>query len=155
MKSISFANRLKELRKEKNITQKKLAEEIGVSLSSIINYENSQRSPVSAVISLMSMYFGVSKEYLMCETNDPQPLVYEDKEILSAVNSEFETLLENLLNNFNESTDENKKNLFDIISELNSILGTKNVSAQLKAKTLATIKHDAYRENQLLKMNKK
>ena len=36
---MSIADRLKELRKSKNITQKELSENTGISLQSIVNYE--------------------------------------------------------------------------------------------------------------------
>ena len=60
-----FAARLKQLRKEKGITQKQLAEELKISLPSIVHYENAHRSPVSGVLTLMQQYFDVSEDYLL------------------------------------------------------------------------------------------
>ena len=47
MKDNNIAITLKALRKEKNITQKQLATETGLSLSSIVSYENGLREPNS------------------------------------------------------------------------------------------------------------
>ena len=65
-----FVERLKSLRKEKGITQKQLAAKLGISLPAVINYENAQRSPSSAVLTLLSRFFNVSKEYLTGETDE-------------------------------------------------------------------------------------
>lgn len=52
------------------MTQKGLAENLGVSLSSIINYENEQRFPVAGIISLMSQFFGVDRAAYLCGETD-------------------------------------------------------------------------------------
>lgn len=50
---MSIAERLKDLRKARNLTQSQLAKIAGLSVSSIINYENGRRTPsVSAVRAL-------------------------------------------------------------------------------------------------------
>ena len=68
-----LVKRLKFLRKEKGITQKQLADSLGVSLPAIVNYENAQRTPSSAVLTLLSQYFNVSKEYLLGESDERTP----------------------------------------------------------------------------------
>lgn len=42
---VTFAERLKQLRKENGVTMEKLAEEIGTTKSTISRYENNKREP--------------------------------------------------------------------------------------------------------------
>ena len=58
---------LKYLRHEHNLTQKELAKETGLSLSSIVSYENGLREPNSKAMAVLERYFNVSGEYLRGE----------------------------------------------------------------------------------------
>lgn len=60
-----FAERLKELRIEKGITQDKLAEETGLSQAALANWENGKRSPSAGAIITLAKYFNVSTDYLL------------------------------------------------------------------------------------------
>lgn len=153
MKKEIFSKRLKTLRKNKKITQKALAEDLGISLSSIIHYENAQRFPVSGIISLVSMYFDVSKEYLLGATDDPKPLAYEDEETIDAINDTFEGLLKKLLDEFNSASDKDKKSLSDIMGLVKSIVTTKGVDPNLKSDTLIAVANNTHRENEMLKLH--
>lgn len=55
---------IKELRQDKNLTQKELAEATGLSLSAIKNYENSNREPNSKAMVALEKFFNVSGEFL-------------------------------------------------------------------------------------------
>lgn len=68
---ITFSNRLKELRKSKNLTQKQLGELIGISERGIQNYEISQRKPTFDILIALSQYFDVSLDYLTGLSDDP------------------------------------------------------------------------------------
>lgn len=57
-------NRIKELRKEANLTQAKLAEEIGVSDASINKYEKEIMAPKIDKLEKMAEVFKVSVDYL-------------------------------------------------------------------------------------------
>lgn len=61
--------RLKELRLEKGITQKQLAEETGIGYGSIVGYENGRREPNSKAMAALERYFKVSGEYLRGEVD--------------------------------------------------------------------------------------
>lgn len=70
-----FAQRLKELRREKRVTQRELAEIIGIEQSSVAKYEGkSGVIPSDDVKYRLSEYFGVSVEYLMCRTDVREPI---------------------------------------------------------------------------------
>ena len=60
----TFAERLKELRKEKQLTVEQLAQNIGSAKSTISRYENG-REPKGDIIRLLTEYFDVSIDYLM------------------------------------------------------------------------------------------
>lgn len=58
-------NRLKELRKEKRLTQKKLAQEIGVSKVTITRWENEEKKIKIDKAQQLADFFGVSLGYLL------------------------------------------------------------------------------------------
>jgi transcriptional regulator with XRE-family HTH domain len=64
-----FAKRIKELRKQQNLTQKELADELGVSMGSIGFYENQERTPDIDFLNSASDYFDVSADYLLGRTD--------------------------------------------------------------------------------------
>jgi len=67
-----FAERLRLLRKQKNISQEKLAAEIGVERSSIGKYEGNQNiTPSDDVKCRIADYFNVSLDYLFGRTDMP------------------------------------------------------------------------------------
>ena len=58
-------NRLKELRKEKKLTQEELAGEIGVSKITILRWENGERQIKPDKAQALADYFGISTSYLL------------------------------------------------------------------------------------------
>ena len=65
-------NRLKELRKEKKLTQEELAGEIGVSKITILRWENGERQIKPDKYQELACYFGVSVGYLLGYSDDRQ-----------------------------------------------------------------------------------
>lgn len=63
-----FNERLVELLKEKNMTQRELAQQIGVTDSSMSHYVSGDRTPRAAVIIKISGVLETSPEYLMYGT---------------------------------------------------------------------------------------
>ena len=64
-------NKIKELRKENNITVSELAKELGISQSMLTNYENGNGTPRDESIwEKLSQIFGVSKSHIMGLTTD-------------------------------------------------------------------------------------
>ena len=56
---------IKELRKEKGISQRELAEAIGMRANAINNYENGYRTPDANTVLQLARYFSVSADYLL------------------------------------------------------------------------------------------
>lgn len=60
-----IGERIKELRKENEITQEELAKNIDVSTSMVGMYETNARKPSYEVLIKIAKYFGVSTDYLL------------------------------------------------------------------------------------------
>ena len=60
-----FSKRLIELRKDKKITQKKLAEIVGTNNSSVCDWERGRTEPDIKTIIALCVYFEVSADYLL------------------------------------------------------------------------------------------
>lgn len=66
-----FDTRLKELRISKNLSQKKLSEELNVSKSSINMYEHGSRRPDFDTLEKIADYFNVNIDYLLGKSDIP------------------------------------------------------------------------------------
>jgi transcriptional regulator with XRE-family HTH domain len=62
---MNFSTILKELRSEKNLSQDKLAQELGISQSAIAKWELGKTEPTAGALLLLSKYFGVTVDYLL------------------------------------------------------------------------------------------
>lgn len=62
---MSFAERLKELRTENDLSQASLAKAIGVSQKAIDYWERGVNEPKATYIIALAKYFGVSYDYLL------------------------------------------------------------------------------------------
>ena len=60
-----IAQRIKELRKANNVSQKKLAEAIGVDKRAVIYWEQEVNEPKATYIKNMAVFFGCSADYLL------------------------------------------------------------------------------------------
>lgn len=66
----TFADRLRHLRKEKQITQEKLAERFFITKSAVSKYETGINTPENKLLQDMADFFGVSVDYLLGRTDD-------------------------------------------------------------------------------------
>lgn len=77
---MKFCEKVKMLREKAGLTQKQLAEEIGVSLRTVTNYENGSRYPKQrGIYGRLSSLLGVEINYLLTE----------DEEFLLSVSENF------------------------------------------------------------------
>ena len=60
-----FAKRLRELRKEKKLSQRALAKILGVNQKTISSYENNYYEPPQVIQVKIAELFGVSVDYLL------------------------------------------------------------------------------------------
>ena len=63
--------RLKEIRKQKGISQLKLALDLNMSQNTISRYETGEREPGINELIKIADYFNVSVDYLLERTNNP------------------------------------------------------------------------------------
>lgn len=104
----TFAERLKELRKEKQLTVEQLANNIGSAKSTISRYENG-REPKGDIIRLLTNYFNVSIDYLMGISDDRKPST--DKETIDFFEVKFD----------NENLKLNKEDVEALLNKLKNI----------------------------------
>lgn len=62
---MSFAERLKELREERGLSQMGLARATGISQSSIARWELEKSEPTVSAIIVLSRFFGESADYII------------------------------------------------------------------------------------------
>lgn len=113
-----LAHNLKQLRKQKGLTQSQLAKKIGISMAAIRSYENGLREPNSKAMAALENYFHVTGAYLRGESTEESTYIWEDSEIMDSVRDTMPTLINKLLASFNEGTSLEQKMLFDILVEL-------------------------------------
>ena len=80
--NISLSEKLKSLRKEKNVSQEKLAEYLGVSFQAVSKWENGNTYPDILLLSDIARFYGITiDELLQVEKIDEIRLFdeYEDK----------------------------------------------------------------------------
>lgn len=87
-----FGTILKNLRLEKNITQKDLAKHLGVSDRSVGYYETGQRTPPPDILEKIADYFNVTVDFLLGRTEERNP--YSEKNIEEEYKDEIEALEE-------------------------------------------------------------
>lgn len=90
---VEFGERLRRLRKERNLTQKQLATKIGVKNSVISFYEVGDRMPSPEVLKKLACVLHTSCDYLLGvekkETVDISELDEEEKQIVRALIASF------------------------------------------------------------------
>ena len=66
--------RIRELREEKNISQTKLALQIGITQSTLSKIENEQCIPDAELIVHMARHFHVTTDYILCQSDNRFPV---------------------------------------------------------------------------------
>ncbi|MDU7954642.1 MAG: helix-turn-helix transcriptional regulator [Clostridium perfringens] len=105
MSNLGFDNKLKELRKEKNISQEQLAKELNISRQAISKWESGKAYPDIDNLILLRKIFGVSLDELIMEEeekveedNSKQELIESsEKGIFEDMDSEAEEFSVNLI----------------------------------------------------------
>lgn len=113
--------RMKQLRKEYGFTQKELSDITGISLKSIINYENKVREPNSKAMAALENAFNVSGSYLRGETEKRDQMAWDDSEIMDEVEKQLISSMKALSNLAIAQTDANKKILFNFFVEFRGL----------------------------------
>lgn len=75
---MDISQRLYELRKERNLSQKALALELGISQKAISQIENKENGATSHTLILLSKFFKVSTDYLLGLENENGMIILEN-----------------------------------------------------------------------------
>ena len=67
----SFPETLSALRREKNISQRSAAADLGISQALLSHYENGTREPGLGFVCRVCDYYGVTADYLLCRSDNP------------------------------------------------------------------------------------
>ncbi len=89
-----FSERLKEVREKNKISMRKLAEDMGISVSNISFYESGKSVPSIEVLFNFARYFQISTDYLLGLTDEPLGNTPDDvkQKLLNLQNLENENL---------------------------------------------------------------
>ena len=99
--------RIKELRLARNMTQKELADMLGVDRTAIVKYETGKNGPTSEILIKLAKIFNVSLEYLL----GIDDIKEETKKDLTAQYSDEAKKIYDILS---ELTPENQKKLLEL-----------------------------------------
>jgi transcriptional regulator with XRE-family HTH domain len=89
-----FAERLKMIRSERNITATELAEHLGINKATIYRYENAEIGRIKSVtINAIADYLNVNPDYLIGAT-DNKHTVKEAEDLLNSITDAEKSLLE-------------------------------------------------------------
>lgn len=114
---------LKDLRKEHGLTQQQLADNTGITLKSIQNYENAVREPNSKSMAILEKFFNVSGAFLRGESLERNPVTkWEDSEYMNTLEEEYYTLTRSLADAALQQNEKNIKDISDIIIELRTLI---------------------------------
>lgn len=110
-----FSDRLKSLRKEKNLTQKGLGQILNISGGTVGMYEIGKRNPDNDTLNKIADFFNVSTDYLLGRTNDTTPVKSSEK-ITYPESKGLELMINdpaivNLLEDYPSWPEEEKENL--------------------------------------------
>lgn len=101
---MTLGERIKELRKAKNLTQQEFADQIGTTRNNIAGYETGRREPSAAAVNLIITKLNVSEAWLRTGEGDMFLQVSKEDELSAAVHkllsgetSEFKTRLIKIL----------------------------------------------------------
>lgn len=94
-----FKENIKQLRKSKGLTQKKIAEDLGITQPTYQQWESGKRSPTGETLEKLANFFNVSTDFLLGRNNGEQDGInkftnelnrrYDDVIVLSFMNSDF------------------------------------------------------------------
>lgn len=99
----TLSERIKQLRKEKDLTQEEFGKIFGIVKSTVSLYENNKSTPDDEIKKKIAEYFNVSLDYLMGNSTIRNP--YRDQALTKKDEKDIAKDLENTLNRLETSQD--------------------------------------------------
>ena len=130
-----MAQRIRELRKSKNLTQARLAQLTGLKETAIRSYENSLREPNSKAMAALEEYFNVSGAFLRGETDVSDFLPsHERKQLTTAQTAdELSDLLKKIQTTIKDISDEELEYTDGLLTELSQALNIQDLNKRAAA----------------------
>ncbi len=117
-----FSDRLKYLRSTEDLTQRDLANKLGITSGAVGMYESGKRFPDNAILNKIADYFHVSTDYLLGRTDDPLPVRDVDQDLHDEhdYHKELDAFLNDdemssMFYDYKNWTEEEKRNLLNIL----------------------------------------
>lgn len=89
---MNFSEKLKLLRKAKNLTQAEFANSIGISRANLANIELGKVEPTQVFINCVSLTYGINKDWLLDNNNNDLSALNESNNMLSLIAEKYELL---------------------------------------------------------------
>lgn len=117
-----FSDRLKYLRSTEALTQRDLANKLGITSGAVGMYESGKRFPDNSILNKIADYFHVSTDYLLGRTDDPTPIRDVDQDLHDEhdYNEELDAFLKDdemssMFYDYKNWSEEEKRNLLNIL----------------------------------------
>ena len=138
-----FPERLKDLRKEKGMTQIELATALGVSSGTVAMWETGKRKPSFEMFEKLTQVFDKRIDYILGTSDDPAPAKLSDLEVAQlgnwAMQEEYEDVMRkySLLDDFGQKTISAVLRMeFARCQEQGTLKSGKSVSVSVKVRDL-------------------
>ena len=130
-----MAQRIRELRKSKNLTQARLAQLTGLKETAIRSYENSIREPNSKAMAALEEYFNVSGAFLRGETDVRDFLPNNERKQLTTAQTadELSDLLKKIQTTIKDISDEELEYTDGLLTELSQALNIQELNKRAAA----------------------
>lgn len=92
-----FGERLRSLRENKNLTQQKVADDLNIKRENLSNYERNKREPDYEMLKKLAEYYGVSRSYILGETDKKNYWELNDKDERS-IQKDLQKMIDDLSN---------------------------------------------------------
>ena len=134
-KKTVMAQRIRELRKSKNLTQARLAQLTGLKETAIRSYENSLREPNSKAMAALEEYFNVSGAFLRGETDVRDFLPNNERKQLTTAQTadELSDLLKKIQTTIKDISDEELEYTDGLLTELSQALNIQELNKRAAA----------------------
>lgn len=84
---MSFGSRLKELRREIGYSQKDVGTRLGVSATTICQYESGSRFPNEDILKKLCLFYAISSDYLLGLTDIKGPKAEQEETIIKQIDA--------------------------------------------------------------------
>ena len=138
-----FPERLKDLRKEKGMTQIELATALGVSSGTVAMWETGKRKPSFEMFEKLTQVFDKRIDYILGTSDDPAPAKLNDLEVAQLGNWAMQEEYEDVMRKYSLLDDFGQKTIVAVLrmefarcQEQGTLKSGKSVSVSVKVRDL-------------------